>query len=174
MKTNQQKLNYVIYWIIIFIIAGSMLVYGVSKPFQFAGFKTVENTSLSEGHQVMWTFYSFTKAYPIMIGSVEVLGAIALLFQRARIFGCLILTIVLSNIIIQDYLYDIAALPSAIFYQILIFIILIYDRRKLKEVLNQLFKSEIKSRNMILMAVAVSIAVFVKFFETRIFGFIFS
>lgn len=174
MKTNEQKLNYVIYWMLIFIVTGSMLVYGLLKPLQFADFKTVENSGLSQGHQVMWTFYSFTKAYPIIIGIVEVLGAIALLFQRTRILGCFILTIVLSNIIIQDYLYDIAALPSAIFYQILIFIILIYDRRKVKEVINQLLKSEIKSRNITLLAVALSVAIFIKFFETRIFAFIFS
>lgn len=174
MKTNQQKLNYVIYWVIVFLVAGSMFVYGIAKPYQFAGFKSGVNSGLSEGHQVMWTFYSFTKAYPIMIGIVEVLGAIALLFQRTRILGCLILTIVLTNIIIQDYLYDIAALPSAIFYQVLIFIILIIDRGKVKDVIKQMLKSDTKSRSIILLAVAISVAMFIKYFEVRIFTFIFS
>ena len=90
----------------IFIVSGSMLVYGIAKPIQFQNFTPADHSSLSEGHQLMWKFYSYTKAYPIIIGVFEVIGAISMLFNRTRVFRCFLLTIILGNIIVQDYLYD--------------------------------------------------------------------
>lgn len=168
MESTKEKFLYLLYWTAIFIVAGSMLVYGIAKPIQFQDFSNAPNSGLSEGHQVMWTFYSFTKAYPIIIGVFEVIGALAILFNRTRIFGCLLLTVILSNIIIQDYLYDIMALRSALFYQALVLLILVFDFEKLKKVVRELFKSVPKDRRIILMIIALITAFGIKFFETRI------
>ena len=107
METFTHKAFYTLKWILIFIVAGSMVVYGIAKPIQFTAFTAGSNTDFSEGHIIMWNFYSYTKVYPIIIGAFEVIGAGALLFKRTRIFGCLLLTIILGNIILQDYLYEI-------------------------------------------------------------------
>lgn len=168
METNKEKFLYFLYWTAIFVVSGSMLVYGIAKPIQFQDFSPTANSGLSEGHQLMWTFYSYTKAYPIIIGVFEVIGAVAILFNRTRIFGCLLLTIILSNIIIQDYLYDIMALGSAIFYQVLVLLILLFDFDKLKSLMKELFKSQKRNRNFIMMIAALIVALIIKFFETRI------
>ncbi|MFC0343512.1 hypothetical protein [Epilithonimonas hispanica] len=168
MKISRENLSYLFYWVIIFIVAGSMIVYGLAKPLQFQRFDGADNPNLSEGHKLMWTFYSYSLAYPIIIGVFEVLGGICLLMNRTRIFGCILLTIILSNIIIQNYVYDIIALNSAIYYQVLILIIMVFDYKKVKVIISNLFKSEKNNRNIVLIILAFLIAILFKFFETKI------
>ncbi len=145
-----------------------MIVYGLGKPIQFQGFDKSGDSDLSEGHQLMWTFYSYSLAYPIIIGVLEVLGGVFLLLNRTRVFGCILLTIILSNIIIQDYIYDIMALKSAIYYQILVFIILIFDYDKVKRIIKELFKTKERKRNLLLMLIAFVIAILFKYIEAKI------
>ncbi len=164
----KEKIQYTIKWIIIFIVSISMIVYGVTKPIQFSDFSNSTNVNVSEGHKIMWNFYSYSLTYPLIIGFFEILGGISLLSNRSRIFGCILLTIILSNIIIQDYIYEIVALKSAIFYQILVVIILFFDKEKLKRVIKVLFTTSKFSKNLILIIIALIIALFVKYYETRI------
>ena len=164
----KEKIQYTIKWIIIFIVSISMIVYGVAKPIQFSDFSNSTNVNVSEGHKIMWNFYSYSLTYPLIIGFFEILGGISLLSNRSRIFGCILLTIILSNIIIQDYIYEIVALKSAIFYQILVVIILFFDKEKLKRVIKVLFTTSKFSKNLILIIIALIIALFVKYYETRI------
>lgn len=168
MNSYQEKVKYIFYWIIIFVVAGSMIVYGISKPVQFQSFKDATNLNVSEGHKLMWTFYSYSLIYPIIIGVFEVIGGILLLLNRTRVLGCILLTIILSNIILQDYVYEITALNSAIYYQILVLIILIFDFKKVKKIIDEVLKSEKTNRNMALMILALVIAILFKYFETKI------
>ena len=171
MKTAKDKLIYILYWTAIFVVSGSMLVYGIAKPIQFQNFSGAANSNLSEGHKLMWTFYSYTKAYPIIIGVFEIIGAIAILFNRTRIFGCILLTIILSNIIIQDYLYEVFALGTAVFYQLLVLLILLFDFDKVKIIMKALFKSRPKNRHLILLIIALILSLGIKFFEGKILSF---
>lgn len=168
MNSYQEKIKYIFYWIIIFIVSGSMIVYGISKPVQFQSFKDAANLNVSEGHKLMWTFYSYSLIYPIIIGVFEVVGGILLLFSRTRVLGCILLTVILSNIILQDYVYEITALNSAIYYQILILIILVSDFKKVKKIIDEVLRSEKTNRNMVLMIIALVIAILFKYFETKI------
>lgn len=168
MNTYREQISYLFYWIIIFTVAGSMIVYGIGKPLQFQNFKDSINVNVSEGHKLMWTFYSYSLIYPIIIGVFEVVGGILLLFNRTRILGCILLTVILSNIIIQDYVYEIKALNSAIYYQVLILIILIFDREKVKIIIANLFQSKKNNRNITLIILAFVIAVLFKYLETKI------
>ncbi|WP_313374841.1 hypothetical protein [Chishuiella sp.] len=167
MKTIKEKLTYIIYWIIIFISSSSMILYGILKPFQFESFKINNNSGLSEGHQLMWSFYSYSATYPIIIGICELIGGLFLLFNRTRIFGCILLTILLSNIILQDYLYEIKALNTAIYYQSLIMLILIFDKEKVKKVFIELFHINQKNKNISLLIIALIIAILFKLFENK-------
>ncbi|MGV0978326.1 hypothetical protein [Empedobacter falsenii] len=165
----KQKLIYILYWAAIFTVSISMFVYGIVKPAQFTNMDNIINNHLSEGHQLMWNFYSFTKGYPIIIGFFEVIGAITLLFRRTRIFGCLLLTTILVNIILQDYFYEIVALNSSIFYQVLIFVILIIDRKRVIEIFSKLFELKTKLKpNWILILISFILAIGFKFFETKV------
>ena len=164
----QNKVLYIIYWTAIFIVSTSMFVYGIIKPFQFMEINNSVN-HLSEGHKLMWNFYSYTKTYPIIIGVFEIIGAIGLLFNRTRIFACLLLTTILVNIILQDYFYEISALNSSIFYQILIFIILLIDRKKVVEIFSKLFEVKTKIKpNWLLIVLSLLLAVGFKLIETKI------
>jgi len=168
MTTAKEKLFYLIYWVIIFTVSGSMIIYGIGKPLQFENLANSTNANLSEGHKIMWTFYSYTKAYPLIIGFFEIVGGVLLLFTRTRIFACLLLTTMLINIIIQDYFYQISALSSAIFYQILVLIILLFDYDKVKNIVQELFKNQNKNRHTILLIIALILSFGVKYLETRL------
>lgn len=165
----KEKVEYIIKWIVIFIVSSSMIIYGIAKPIQFSDYTNSTNLNVSEGHKTMWTFYSYSLTYPIIIGVFEILGGISILFNKSRIFGCVLLTIILSNIIIQDFIYEIVALKSAIFYQILVLIIFLFDIEKLKRIFSLLFSSTRHSKNTILLIVAFVIAFLIKYFETKIF-----
>ena len=165
----QSKVLYIIYWAAIFTVSISMFVYGIVKPAQFTNMDNIINNHLSEGHRLMWNFYSYTKTYPIIIGVFEIIGAIGLLFNRTRIFACLLLTTILVNIILQDYFYEISALNSSIFYQILIFIILLIDRKKVVEIFSKLFEVKTKIKpNWLLIVLSLLLAVGFKLIETKI------
>ncbi|AWG21257.1 hypothetical protein FFWV33_06775 [Flavobacterium faecale] len=168
MENIKEKLKYIIYWTIIFIVSISMIVYGIAKPSQFADLTNSTSTNLSQGHKVMWSFYSYSLIYPIIIGLFEIVGGITLLFYRTRILGCILLTVILSNVIIQDFVYKVTALNSAIFYQVLVLIILLFDFKKLKNTVMELLKFQNKKKNLLLMIIALCIALVIKFFETKI------
>jgi len=168
MTTAKEKLFYLIYWVIIFTVSGSMIIYGIGKPLQFENLTNSTNANLSEGHKIMWTFYSYTKAYPLIVGFFEIVGGVLLLFNRTRIFACLLLTTMLINIIIQDYFYQISALSSAIFYQVLVLIILLFDYDKVKNIVQELFKNQKKNRHIILLIIALILSFGVKYLETRL------
>ena len=165
----KQKLIYILYWSAIFTVSISMFVYGIVKPAQFTNMDNNINNHLSEGHRLMWDFYSYTKTYPIIIGVFEVIGAITLLFRRTRIFACLLLTTILVNIILQDYFYEIVALNSSILYQTLIFVILIIDRERVIQIFSKLFEVKTKIKpNWLLIILSLLFAVGFKFIETKV------
>lgn len=168
MNTPKAKILNLIYWIIILIVSASMMVYGLGKPLQFSGYKSADLNHMS-GHDVMWTFYSYSMALPIIIGVFEVAGAVLILFNRTRILGCFLLSTLLVNIILQDYIYEISALGSAVYYQLLIFIILAFDSAKLKRIINELFKSDKKEFSWVIFIIALVFVAVLKFLETKVF-----
>lgn len=166
--TKNKNIKDLLYWFAIFTVSGSMLVYGLSKPFQFESVEKIGNINKLSGQEIMWFFYGYSKSYPIIIGIFEIIGAISLLFNKTRILGCLILTIILINIIIQDYIYNVVALSSAIYYQILIILILLFDNMRLKNIIKVLFSTYDKSKKSIFIIIALIIALILKFFETKL------
>jgi hypothetical protein len=109
--------------ILVIYVSSSMFLYGVMKFAQFGhepySDKIVGNLTNME---LMWAFYGRTLSFPIIIGIFEILGAGLLFFIKTRVMGCFLLTTILTNIIIQDIIYDVhsGALISAIIYQIII------------------------------------------------------
>lgn len=163
------KLKDFIYWTAIFTVSISMLIYGLSKPFQFESVENTKTISKLTGQQLMWTFYGYSKLYPIIIGFFEVAGALLILFNRTRVLGCLLLTTILINIIIQDYIFHIVALSSALYYQILVVLLLIFDRAKVVHLLKALFFNSPKGQvNLLIVIAALIVALVLKFYETKI------
>ncbi|NRT14077.1 putative membrane protein [Flavobacterium sp. 28A] len=109
------------------IVTLAMMVYGAGKIIQFDGATAIDKkVSQLTGMQLMWAFYGYSKPYVVILGFMEITGGIMLLFKKSRIIGCLFLSAILVNIILQDIFFHVhvGALKTAILYQTLLLAIL--------------------------------------------------
>jgi len=149
-----------------YIVVFAMFAYGVGKIIQFDG--AIEtNTTVSEmtGMQLMWAFYGYSKPFVITLGVLEITGGILMLLKRTRILGCLFVTTILINVILQDIFYDVnvGALRAAIIYQSLIIIILWFNKVKLIQSFKILttFNASDESKKEFFIKIMLSIMLFV-------------
>jgi len=107
-------------------------VYGMAKPFQFSGGLSVRDVAISKlnGMELMWAFFGYSLAYPVVIGLIQVTGAILLVFERTKLIAALLLTPVFLNIIFLDVVFEVhqGALINAIVFQI-VFLYIIWQHR---------------------------------------------
>ena len=130
------------------VLALGMLVYGVGKVRQFSGI-TARDTYVSEftPMELMWAFYRASQDYVYIIGGFEILGGFLVLFYRTRLIGCLLLTAILTNIILQDIFYSVhlGALATAIWYQYLVIILMLMDYNRVKRTIVTAFTKKPKA-----------------------------
>ncbi len=156
-----------------------LIIYGIGKLNQFEGAKEM-NVIISDanGAQMMWAFFGTTLTYPIIIGSLQIIGAILLIFNRTKLFSAVLLTPLFLNIIILDILYGIdrGALLNAIIYQSVFLFIIIQQRKRIVLI----FKTLIIKQNgtatigikLMKFLIAVCIAVILFFGFQKLSGFI--
>jgi len=147
-----------------YIVIFAMFAYGIGKMVQFEGASST-NLKFSEmtAQQLMWPFYGYSKPYVLTLGFLEILGGTLMLIKRTRILGCLYISTILVNVILQDIFYrvNIGALKAAIVYQLLILIILWINKEKLKQSikllynLNKVEQSKKKLGNKLLLSVLI-------------------
>lgn len=131
--TKQDRLDIfetAISWIVTF----AMFIYGGGKILQFQGANQVQKTVAEmTGMELMWAFYGYSQAFAITLGILEITGGILLLFKKTRLLGCLFLSAILVNVILQDIFYEVhfGALKAALLYQFLLLIILWLHRKKI-------------------------------------------
>ena len=116
------------------VVVTAMFIYGLGKIIQFDGAVEVNKTvSEMTGMELMWAFYGYSKSFAITLGVFELIGGFLTLIKKTRIIGCLITSTILVNVIFQDIYFGVhlGALKAAIFYQILILIILWLNKEKL-------------------------------------------
>ena len=116
------------------LVVTAMFIYGLGKIIQFDGAVEVNKTvSEMTGMELMWAFYGYSKSFAITLGVFELIGGFLILIKKTRIIGCLITSTLLVNVIFQDIYFGVhlGALKAAIFYQILILIILWLNKEKL-------------------------------------------
>ena len=121
----------------VLVVSSSMIMYGVGKIVQFpATVDITKKVSDLSGQELMWAFYGYSKTFPIVLGILETLGGVMLLFKRTRLLATLLLTTIIVNVIIQDFIYGInqGALIAAIIYQVLIVLILCTNRDRVVKV----------------------------------------
>ncbi len=148
-KFNRENISDIIENALAFLVSFSMIIYGVAKITQFKGsYSASANKVVSEltGQQLMWVFYDYSYKFALVIGVFEIIGALLILYKKTRVLGCIFTSFILSNIIIQDYIFDIIALKTAIFYQILILIIMWFNRRV---IINTYCSALIQTKNLI-------------------------
>lgn len=124
-----------------YIVVFAMLAYGIGKVVQFnhSAHVTSKVSDLT-GMQLMWAFYGYSYPFVITLGVLEVLGGILMFFRKTRLIGCVFVSTILSNVILQDIYYDVnvGALKAAIVYQLCIFIIFWINIDKIKLALSTL------------------------------------
>lgn len=147
-----------------------ILVYGIGKVKQFTGV-TDPNKLLAEftGMELMWAFYRHSQFYGYIIGFFEVLGGVLVAFKRTRLAGCLLLTTILLNIILQDYFYDVfrGAFVTALYYQAIILVLMIFNKDQLLQIFRTFFqKPTTKPRYSVgIVILIVLMVIFFKVFE---------
>jgi len=134
-----------------YIIVLAMLAYGVGKLVQFKHAQHV-STPVSElsGMQLMWAFYGYSRPFVLTLGALEIIGGLLVLIKRFRLIGCLLVSSILINVILQDIFYDvnIGALRAAIFYQVAIVIIFIINKQIVIDVWKKLMQINITQENL--------------------------
>lgn len=134
-----------------YMIVLAMLAYGVGKMVQFKHAQHV-STPVSElsGMQLMWAFYGYSRPFVLTLGALEIIGGLLILIKRFRLIGCLMVSSILINVILQDIFYDvnIGALRAAILYQIAIIIIFIINKQIVIDVWKKLIQTNITQQNL--------------------------
>lgn len=120
-------------------VALYVCIYGIGKMNQFKN-ANLSDLPLSEisKPEMMWAFFGTTITYPLIIGSLQVLGAILLIFNRTKLIAAIILTPIFLNIILLDILYEIdkGALLNAVIYQVVFIFLIIQQREKITRIFN--------------------------------------
>ncbi len=142
MKLTQKDFISIFEMALAIVVAGSMFLYGIGKPMQFTNVEITQKIiSQLTGMELMWAFYGHSKAYVLVVGFFEILGALLILIPKTRILGCLITTTILFNVILQDIFYEVnfGALIAAITYQICVLIILAINKNIIISTLRHFF-----------------------------------
>lgn len=83
---------------------------------------------------LMWAFFGQSYSFIVVIGLIQIIGSVLLLFGKTRLVGVFILIPVLLNIILLDIFYEIEpgplALAITLFSSVLYFLLIEYDRLK--------------------------------------------
>jgi hypothetical protein len=149
-----------------FIVVMAMFIYGGAKIIQFDGaFETNKSVAEMTGMQLMWAFYGYSKPFAITLGVLEITGGILMLIRRTRILGCLFVSTILVNVILQDIFYEvnIGALRAALIYQFLIIVILWFNKEKLYQSIKLLISTQVigQSKKAFFIKIGLSIILFV-------------
>ena len=127
-----------------YIVIFAMFAYGAGKIVQFKNAVNITKTLADmTGMELMWAFYGHSFAYVVTVGILEITGGILMLIKKTRIIGCLFVSAILINIILQDIFFgvNLGALKAVIIYQSLILIILWINKEKLIHSIKLLYSS---------------------------------
>jgi hypothetical protein len=95
-----------------YALAASMLPYGAWKLWktQFPSpdpLRLLEPYGQSSPMGLAWTFLGYSTAYNVFIGLGEAGGAMLLLWRRTTTLGALMLAVVLANVVMINFCYDV-------------------------------------------------------------------
>jgi hypothetical protein len=115
-KTNRvtlQKIKHVCYTICIYYLVVIFIKYGFDKAFKTQFYQPEPNTLYTklgnlDKDILYWITIGSSYLYNIVTGSVEIIGAILLLIKRTRALGIVLLLVVLSQIVLINFAFDIS------------------------------------------------------------------
>lgn len=115
-----------------------LLSYGLSKVFggQFV-YPDYNNLEEPYGNSspmgLLWTFMGYSKSYTVFSGIGEIVGGFLLFFRRTTVLGCIISIIVMLNVVMLNFSYDV---PVKLFSSHLVLISLFILAPFIKKLLN--------------------------------------
>lgn len=124
--------NKLLYWFsqcMIIFLSCIMFSYGIIKVFpvqmSFPSFTDL-HTSIGDmsPFELIWTTFGYGKPYQVFCGFFELTGAILILFNRTRVVGLLLVLIVMFNVILLNYTYQIGVLIFSFYILIIILFLL--------------------------------------------------
>ncbi len=123
-----------------YALAFTMLGYGVIKLFrgQFpepgVG-RLLERYGDSSPMGLLWAFMGYSGPYIIFTGAAETLGACLLFFRRTTALGALVLSVVLTNVVMLNFCYDVPVKINSTHYLIMAIVLLLPDLQRLADLL---------------------------------------
>jgi len=142
---NKKEKNYdtLMHYFLVFCryyVAFSMFNYGYAKIFynQFGSpslWKLVQPYGESSPMGIAWTFIGASKPYTMVSGVMEVIAGILLLFRRTSFLGALTAFIVMFNVMLMNYCYDIPVKIYSTQLVLLAFIIMYFNGHNLRLIL---------------------------------------
>jgi len=117
-----------------------MFGYGIAKVFEgqfplpYEG-RLVQNYGDSSPMGLMWTFMGASPAYVIFAGIAETTGAVLVWFRRTTTLGALILGVVLVNVVMMNFCYDVPVKINSTHYLVMAVYLFAPDLRRLVDVL---------------------------------------
>jgi uncharacterized membrane protein YphA (DoxX/SURF4 family) len=103
------------YWLraaLRYYLAGMMFVYGIIKifhlqmPFPYLS-QLVQPFGDKSPMGLAWSFIGYSKGYSAFSGIAELIGGILLLFRRTTLVGAITVAIVMLNVAMLNYFYDV-------------------------------------------------------------------
>lgn len=120
--------------ILAYLFASKMVVFGVAKILgaQFRIPPATYETKLKDlsGFELMWGFFARNYEFSLMIGVVELLVALFVIFPRTRLFGLMMAVPIYANLLAMNILFEVKfAIAHTIFDAVLVGFLL-YPCRK--------------------------------------------
>lgn len=111
-RSNYEKLQSYLFIYIRYCIGFYMLVYGFDKVFKsHFPFPSLEKLQQPIGEStpqgLLWAFMGYSTSYSVYLGIIEVLSGFLLLFRRTTAIGALLVLIIMINVAIINFSYDV-------------------------------------------------------------------
>ena len=111
-RSNYEKLQSYFFVYIRYCIGFYMLVYGFDKVFKshfpFPSLEKLEQTFGDSSPQgLLWAFMGYSTSYTIYLGIIEVIAGFLLLFRRTTALGALLTFMIMINVAVINFSYDV-------------------------------------------------------------------
>jgi uncharacterized membrane protein YphA (DoxX/SURF4 family) len=139
-RRNDARLRELLRVVIRYALGFVMLAYGFLKVFghQFSAptmSQLVERYGDSSPMGLLWTFMGASPAYVFFSGAAEIVGAVLLFFRRTTTLGALVLAVLLTNVVLLNFCYDVPVKINSTHYLAMCVLLLVPDLRRLVDVL---------------------------------------
>lgn len=129
-----------VYRVLRFVVSTLVIYYGFAKlngaQFTILSSELDKPMGQVSGFWLTWYYFSYSPVYGNLIGLVQIMGGVLLMFRKTALLGSCLLLPVISNIILIDIFYrvDLSALLAAIIMEFALVGILAFHRQELLEV----------------------------------------